>query len=235
LDRRETPRKLHLGCGLVTPPGWVNVDASWNARLAKYPGARKVLVWLGILPRHLAESPWSRNILVHDVRKGLPFPDEYFLSIYASHLLEHLYLAEAKFLLKECFRCLQPGGVLRIVVPGLQSIVAEYLEGKAFGNVNRNLEALMPADRMMTRLNMRAPEPPGGNLVYRLYTALKDLHSHKWMYDADSLIARFKEAGFTDIRRCAFLESRIDGIEEVEQPDRVLNGAGICVEGIRPD
>jgi hypothetical protein len=31
MGKRELPRKLHLECGLVTPSGWVNVDASWNA------------------------------------------------------------------------------------------------------------------------------------------------------------------------------------------------------------
>jgi hypothetical protein len=54
------------------------------------------------------------------------------------------------------------------------------------------------------------------------------------MYDADSLIGHFEDAGFREVRECGFLESRIKGIEEVEQAERVLNGAGICVEGIKP-
>lgn len=108
--KRQIPRKLHLGCGLVAPPGWLNVDASWNAWIAKYPGLRKILSQFRIIPKHLAEIPWESNIIVHDVRKGLPFPDNYFLAIYASHLLEHLYQLEAKYLLRECHRCLEAGG-----------------------------------------------------------------------------------------------------------------------------
>lgn len=233
MGKRELPRKLHLGCGLVTPSGWVNVDASWNTWLAKYPRLKKLLARAGILPKYLAEVPWDPNIVIHDVRKGLPFPSNYFEAIYASHLLEHLYLSEAKRLLRECFRTLQAGGVLRMVVPDLRAIVAEYLGEQPFA-VAHDLESVRPADRMMQRLMMRSPEPPRGHFIYRIYTALKDLHSHKWMYDAPSLIGHFEEAGFIEVRECGFLESRIEDILKVEQPERVLNGAGICVEGIKP-
>lgn len=234
MGKRELARKLHLGCGLVTPSGWVNVDASWNAWLAKYPRLKKLLARAGILPKYLAEVPWDPNIVIHDVRKGLPFPSNYFEAIYACHSLEHLYLSEAKRLLRECFRTLQQGGVLRMVVPDLRAIVAEYLGEQPFSNEPHDLGSVRPADRMMLRLMMRSPEPPRGHFIYRIYTALKDLHSHKWMYDANSLIGHFEDAGFREVRECGFLESRIKGIEEVEQPERVLNGAGICVEGIKP-
>ena len=217
----------------MTPSGWVNVDASWNAWLAKHARLRKFFARFRILPKRVAEVAWDPSIVVHDVRKGVPFPDNYFEAIYASHLLEHLYLLEAKYLLRECFRTLQAGGVLRMVVPDLRAIVAEYLGEQPFA-VAHDLESVRPADRMMQRLMMRSPEPPRGHFIYRIYTALKDLHSHKWMYDANSLVGHFEDAGFREVRECGFLEGRIKGIEEVEQPERVLNGAGICVEGIKP-
>jgi hypothetical protein len=31
---------LNLGCGLSIAPGWINIDNSPNARLAKYPRLR---------------------------------------------------------------------------------------------------------------------------------------------------------------------------------------------------
>jgi hypothetical protein len=70
-------------------------------------------------------------------------------------------------------------------------------------------------------------------VIYRLYTTLKDFHSHKWMYDADSLSRYFREAGFTEVQQMRFLESRIDGIEEVEEASRVLRGEGIIIEGVK--
>ena len=35
--------RVLLGCGLTTPSVWVNVDGSWNAKLAKHPFLRRAL------------------------------------------------------------------------------------------------------------------------------------------------------------------------------------------------
>ena len=113
--------KLNLGCGSVAPNGLVNIDNSFNARLAKYPMLRDLLGNLKILPKRLTEIPWPKNITVFDVRRGLPYPDNSAKFIYTSHLLEHLLRADARYLLKECYRTLVPGGVLRVIVPDLIS------------------------------------------------------------------------------------------------------------------
>jgi len=115
----EQVKRLHLGCGLNTPEDWINLDGSWNAWLAKHPIMRRLFKALRVLPPSLFNIPWSPDILFHDVRKPLPFQNESLCAIYASHLLEHLYLEEAKRLMKECFRVLQPGGILRMVVPDM--------------------------------------------------------------------------------------------------------------------
>jgi SAM-dependent methyltransferase len=227
--------RLHLGCGVTTPSGWVNVDGSWNARLARHAVVWRVLRALRVLPREKFDVPWSSDILIHDVRKPLPFPNSSFDGIYASHLLEHLNLEEGKRLLRECFRVLQPNGVLRMVVPDLEAIVREYLGEKPFGELSGEMEMLPPADRLNRRLLLRSPEPSSGGIVLRTYTALKDLHSHKWMYDANSLIIHFQQTGFAEVREMRFHESRIPGIRDIEQASRVLNGEGICIEGVKPD
>ena len=221
--------KLHLGCGLHTPEGWINIDGSWNAWLAKYPILRKVLKALHILPESLINIPWKPSILIHDVRKPLPFKDNSICAIYASHLLEHLYLEEGKRLLRECFRIIQPCGVLRIVVPDLRAIVLEYMDEKPFDHSSDDMEVVNRADRLNRSLLLRSPESPSGNMIYRIYSTLKDFHSHKWMYDADSLIMYFKWAGFMDVQEMKFNESRIEGIEKVEEA-----GRGIYIEGSKP-
>jgi predicted SAM-dependent methyltransferase len=230
----EKSNKLHLGCGSKTPEGWINLDGSWNAWSRKYPMVRKVLKTFRILPVRLLNIQWNPDILIHDVRKPLRFQDNSLEAIYASHLLEHLYLEEAKRLLKECFRILKPGGVLRMVVPDLRAIVLEYMGEKPFGDSSEEMEADSRGDRLNKRFSMRSQEPPSGNLIYRIYTALKDFHSHKWMYDADSLVRYFSFAGFVDVQEMQFLQSRIKGIKQVEDAGRVLSGAGICVEGVKP-
>ena len=226
--------RLNLGCGLKTPPGWVNVDGSWNARLAKYPLIRRTLSRLGLLPSDKMDIPWSRSILVHDIRRPLPFPDNSAAVLYASHVLEHLYREEGQRLIAESFRVLQAGGVLRILVPDLRVIVEEYLR-----NVEGNGKASTPAsitaaDLLNEKLLMRWPTPASSHVLYRIYNAWQDLHSHKWMYDASSLITLFSRAGFVEVERRECYYSRISDIREVEEESRLLNGAGVCVEGVKP-
>jgi hypothetical protein len=54
------------------------------------------------------------------------------------------------------------------------------------------------------------------------------------MYDSLSLIRHLQEAGFVDVVEMAFGTSRIEGVGDIELPERVLNGEGVCVEGIKP-
>ena len=92
-------RFLNVGCGLHFHPDWVNVDV----------------------------VPASRGVIAADVRKGLPFADEVFDAVYCSHVLEHLPRQEASNLLRQMHRVSRPGGVIRVVVPDLETLAREYL------------------------------------------------------------------------------------------------------------
>ena len=221
-------KKLHLGCALNTPEGWLHLDGSWNAWVSKYSPIRNLLKYINIIPKKFANLPWDPNIFIHDVTKPLPFRDNSFSAIYASHLLEHLYLEEAKALLKECHRVLESQGILRIVVPDLKAIVFDYLEGNKTLN---SKETVNRADKLNQRLQLRSPHRPSGNIIFRIYTAFKDFHSHKWVYDSISLINYFRWTGFIDVNEMRFHQSRIDRIEEIEKP---CMNAEICVEGLKP-
>jgi predicted SAM-dependent methyltransferase len=89
--------RLHVGCGALARPGWVNID---NQAL---PGVDRVL----------------------DVRQGLPFSNAKY--IYAEHFLEHLGQADALNFLRECRRVLRDDGVLRLSTPNLTWVwVTQY-------------------------------------------------------------------------------------------------------------
>jgi len=166
---------------------------------------------------------------VHDLTKPLPFKENSVSVIYGAHVLEHLYLADAQRLLGECKRVLRPGGVIRLVVPDLRSMVASYLKNKNGGSPSPS-ERIAAADKLNEMLMFRSPAPPKGNFLFKFYSLWKDFHHHKWMYDSDSLIRYMEIAGFTAVSEKGYLQSDIPGIEEVEEAGRVLDGAGICVE-----
>ena len=104
--------KLNLGCGDVAPPGWINVDNAVGARLRKLPV-------LGALSHRFLRCDWSPSILLHDLRRELPWPSESVGCVYSSHSLEHLTRASGEGFMREVARILKPGGVARVVVPDL--------------------------------------------------------------------------------------------------------------------
>ncbi len=91
---------LNIGCGNHYNNGWINIDINSKAE----------------------------SVLKHDLRKGLPFPDNYFDAVYSSHLLEHLTKEEAKKKLLEERRVLKNNGIIRIVVPDLERICRNYIK-----------------------------------------------------------------------------------------------------------
>ena len=98
------PLRLHLGCGHVYKPGWVNIDAY-----------------------HL---PPCTPDLTLDLRKPLPFPDGACAEVYSEHFFEHVPFPEgAAGNLRETFRVLQPGGCVSIGVPDPVPVMTAYLAG----------------------------------------------------------------------------------------------------------
>jgi SAM-dependent methyltransferase len=228
------PRRLNLGCGLTAPTGWINLDGSWNARLAFLPWLRLALGRCGVIPSFSASTAWSRRVRWHDLRRPLPFGAASISAVYASHVLANLYLEEATRLLDECWRVLEPGGVVRIVDADLEAIVGEYMGSCPFGEPSGELAGLTRADRLNKRMLLRSENRPNWRSPYGLYELMQDFHSHKWLYDADSLIFHLQRAGFREPTRKGFRDSAIPGIEEVELAGRVLSGEGVCVEASKP-
>ena len=93
------PQLLNIGCGRTHHDEWINLDL---------------------------EST-DANVMEHDVTKGIPCPSESISAVYHSHILEHLKPEQGIDLLKECYRVLKPGGILRVVVPDLERIAYLYL------------------------------------------------------------------------------------------------------------
>jgi SAM-dependent methyltransferase len=98
---RQTPATplLNLGCGGRRHPAWTNVDL----------------------------VPAGPDVIAADLRRPLPFAAGSFRAVYAAHVLEHLEPVEARRLAAEIHRLLEPGGIVRIVVPDLEGIARAYL------------------------------------------------------------------------------------------------------------
>jgi predicted SAM-dependent methyltransferase len=224
-----TSRRLHLGCGAKAPDGWVNIDGSWNSWIRRHRILSSVLVLLRLIDKIDTGAERPQNITIRNLRKPLPFADLSFDCVYASHLLEHLHPADGANLLKESYRVLSPGGIIRIAVPDLKFMVERYMSDKQTSDVRFVAAAL----RLQKGMQLRPNERTSAGLLRSLLNSIQDFHTHKWMYDEESLARILSDTGFINIRRCNYLESAIDTINEVEIERRVCIG-NLCMEAERP-
>jgi len=200
--------KLNLGCGSVRPNGWINTDSSLNANIQRIP----------ILGKSLAKlisnvSYDSNNFTYINLNKKWKFKNEKVDVVYASHLFEHLSLKAADLFLKEAFRCLKPGGVIRIVVPDLYKIAKKYI------NEYDETESGNTTEFILWAINMHREGQYGNpSLIKKIVLEIQGYpHQHKFMYDDKSLIKKIKSYGFKELNSLTYGESNlINSISEVE-------------------
>jgi predicted SAM-dependent methyltransferase len=182
-------KAVNIGCGLSIAPGWINIDNSLNARLSKYPPLKWMLWKLGLLSDRHYRVEWPDSILIHDVKKKLPFADSSIEYVYTSHFLEHNPPDEARRLISDVFRVLKPGGVLRVVVPDLALGARRYLD--ALKEDSKDSKAAL---EFLDWLQLNKP-------------GMRD--PHRWMYDAPSLSSILVESGFVNVIVCDYKKGRV--------------------------
>jgi len=185
--------KVNIGCGPKAVQGWVNLDKTWKVYLTRFPVLQILLRFLTVLglANKLTpgeELPAELGVKRHDVAKGLPFTDNEVDYIYSSHMLEHLSRNKADFVLKECYRVLKSGGVLRLVLPDLRLLIEEYLKNKQAGDATA-------ADKFIESLNLSDNENPK-RLINRVLS-----QGHQWVYDFDSIVYQLSRIGFNEVNK----------------------------------
>jgi len=106
---------LNVGCGNKFHKEWINVDMVSN----------------------------SPHVKTYNLLKGIPLSSDKFDVIYHSQVLEHFPKEKAPDFIRECFRILKPGGIMRVVVPDLENIVNEYTKhlNENINNPSKQVEA----------------------------------------------------------------------------------------------
>jgi SAM-dependent methyltransferase len=169
-------RKVQLGTGPNTLPGWLNTDV--------YPAA-------GFLDGF-------RSIGFLDVKRRFPFDAQTIDYIFSEHVVEHLSHNQAIHMLSECYRVLRPGGKMRIATPDLHAIMS--LAGCQLSAEQQAYVDFVARD-FLTEIEADGAPPPvlsrGSFAVNLMFYG----HGHRFLYDEQTLRAALEHAGFTHVVR----------------------------------
>jgi len=100
-----------------------------DRRLEIGPGGRRILGF------ETADVVPSKNVdYTLDCSKKLPFGDNTFEVVYASHVLEHFPWYQTEEVLREWARILKPGGYMEIWVPDAIKICKAFVDAEVSGN-----------------------------------------------------------------------------------------------------
>lgn len=145
-------KRLNLGCGSNFHSEWINIDFISH----------------------------STSVIQHDLRKGIPYEDDFFDVVYHSHILEHFTKDEALRFIKECYRVLKPEGIIRVAVPDLEAICTEYLN-----NLNKALnsehEATLDYDWILLEMFDQITRKESGGEMAR-YLCRKEIPNDEYVF-----------------------------------------------------
>lgn len=160
--------RLHVGCGSVKLKGWVNADIDPRAQL------------------------------IINIKHRLPFPGNFLDRIYSEHVLEHVSADDGVTFLREAYRTLKPGGVIRIAMPDLDDLIEGY------SNDWKRFDWLQwPGHEFIqTKAEML-------NIAFRWW-------GHLYLYNQEELDRRLCEAGFSAITFCEQGKSQHGDLRDLE-------------------
>ncbi len=170
----------------------MNTDITLHLQIARVPGLARLMAAAGLMTR----TRWEQHragifgqLRKVDVRRRFPFGDGSVEAIHISHMLSNLPRRDAAHCLRECYRVLQPGGVLRISTLDLDATVAAYDPA--------NPDVFL-------------------DLIFDLDTSSRAKNRHWWHYNERSLCTIVHAAGFRTIERCRFQEGRCPDVERID-------------------
>lgn len=171
------PVRVNIGSGDNILPGWLNGE-----------------VWPG------------RGTVYMDAAKTLPFKNGSVSFINCEHMIEHLDYQASKKFMKECFRALRPGGILRIATPDLKKLISMY-----------SGESDIPTHDILRHHNDYHDREAG--TLCEWFNDHMHLWGHSFIFDEETLIKDLRHNGFAGIEKCSYGESRYPELRNIEKHD----------------
>jgi predicted SAM-dependent methyltransferase len=191
-------RCIELGSGAHLLPGWLHTDLDATA-----------------------------HVLPLDATQAFPIDDRVFDYVYTEHMIEHIAFEQGCAMIRECFRIMKAGAIIRIVTPSIGFLM------RLFSHDRSELEEhyIEWATRQFTP-NAPAPLP---SFVFNNFVRQ---WGHQFIYDRTTLRWVLSETGFVDITECRISQSdhaKLRNLETVTRmPDGFLELESMIFEAMRP-
>lgn len=176
--------------------------------IAQYQNAKNLLVNIGA--GSLGKPGWTMYICtmlpginyIYDCRQSLPFPDNSVKEIFTEHFFEHInYVEEVPCFLSECHRFLQPGGVIRIIIPDAEKCLNGYCKAGW-----EELIKIRPLDLEHKDFYFKFKYNTKIELINFVF---RRNYKHKYAYDYETLEMILSKSGFSKVQHQEFGESLI--------------------------
>jgi predicted SAM-dependent methyltransferase len=177
-------RRVHIGSGDHHLSGWINIDF----------------------------DPVMNIEVAADLRRDFPLRSDSVDLIHSEDFIEHVDEADGRRALRECYRVLRPGGVMRLLTPDLRALVQEVY-------IRRE-----PTHLRWCGAYLDAPSP-----CQALNMHMRMSGEHRFIYDEEHLTAVLGEIGF-DVRRVHYNGSSVPELRFLDLRDFGLNLFLECVK-----
>lgn len=170
-------KKLQCGCGHNILQGWLNTD---------------------LFPEH-------DEVAYLDCTERFPLADKTFDYVFTEHQIEHIDYLAGQHMLRECFRVLKPGGMLRIATPNLANILGIYTDEKT--DIQKRY-IQWSVDRFQKHIGIYSDTFVINNF-FRSW-------GHRFIYDPPAMIHALEAVGFANIQQFSPGESDNPGLKNME-------------------
>jgi predicted SAM-dependent methyltransferase len=149
---------LNVGCGDNTPENFINLDYSWSQKI---------------------------DICMDITKRRYPVKSNALKGIYTEHCIEHITLQNFEQNVKEFYRMLKPGGILRIITPD-GAIYFDIYERRKRGE------------------NVKMPYEEGFITPMARINGIFRNHGHKFIFDFETVQIVLEKSGFKNIKKESF-------------------------------
>ena len=169
----------------------------------------------------------SGHVLPLDITQPFPIADRTFDYVYSEHMIEHVTFEQGRFMLRECFRIMKAGSIIRIVTPCIGFLIHLFSEARSELE-NRYIE-------WATKQFVPSAPKPLPSLVFNNFVRN---WGHQFIYDRATMRLVLSDTGFVDIKECRIGHSDHERLRNLEMVGRIPEGflelESMIFEGMRP-